>query len=1742
MSRSRCDQLFALLRERGYFQHTTYLHYSNLSLRERQEVERQLQRHSQALCIATSTLELGIDIGDVDTVVLYEPPESVTTFLQRLGRANRQAQTVSFRGICRGARAGEQLVQFLALCHLAQQGKIEQAEQIGQAGQIKKTQTDIVPQLSQLPSVLVQQVLSCLYERKQIRRASLQALFPAQAQLLDTLLPALETRRWLRSLREVGRPETWRGGWHYARALRANHIWSNFPDTDEPYTLEVDEQTVADLPTALVRQMDLGDRLNLAGRRIRILDIQDGGNGARKVVRATPTEATDLKELSWLGTGAPVSWEVAQAVRPLLQAEHTLDSVLSDGLFTRTRMLLQDQRQAAERQVVLHNGLALSRTSHGLYRYASYLGSIGNFIFARTVERYYSPLLEDFVCSWDAFGIECSDCIDVQRLPLPVGRGAFQRWAAQHLPAVQALLALNAFCRALPRELLIEEVTYFLWDERVSEAFVTYRQCSSEIAHGDPRHLEWEQLSALPDTESAAVFIRQGPQPTLLEHEAIRLGLSVNSQPAIPKLPVQNASPRALTGTMLGSYIQHQQCARLLSFELLPFDAQPPKRSLVDSTVGAVRAERGQEFEAWVVSYLEQNGAVLVRVAEEDGNGGRLSLSARQADTLACLARLIQTAQDDVSDHGQQLGYLVQPVLMLPGLISQKEWDGTPVDGVGIPDLIEATLVHNTVWLRVADIKDSAAPRYSQKWQVAFYAVLLEKWLQQHTFAVPVRLADSGVVLTRPIEPDSGPSRHVFALRPYLDAFPFVQQQIRNLLTRPVAQASWQLQAHCATCGYVESCYRQALSSSDVMLLPHLSPGALLKLQTAGLQTLPQLLEWAEQTDHAGQTDMEEPETALSPQQTLHMSAQVRGLVHNQIILLNKTTTLYPANISTVIFLSLLRDPRTGRPRGWGLQWLGDNAPPAATRSWIAISQADITSYQQACVEQLQDWWQEASGRGRGPHLVTFDSGSIDLLREEMLHATDPHALDFLWHAERPRHTALRQLMLRHFTLPIPVVFSLETLAYVWGRYPDGVSALLQEDAAGERELLGQDSQSELNAEQVERLQDRVHTSLQLLQDVWQACTAHLRSDWQQTDWTLSRPSDEQGLEQASITFLEQQRNWRIRDIEAVQQLPLAERIERYRALGPLEFEDARLDTEGRFVYHFRLPAQTQVARFRAGDFLKLNPIGSANLQAGFSVIITDYEPHTERISLTARQGRLAMSKRLHYSLDEDIEDWTTARVMHAVHEVFVPGQHPELTALVTGRLVAQHDVADTAGFAWAQNWVQQLELNARQREALLVPFRSRVGLIEGPPGTGKTHLLAWMLIALVAEAAQAKRPLRIAVSALTHQAIDNVLLKVQQLLHSNSPAIGKHFPAQCLKWGRRQEPGQKEDADGEAADALGLHYVDRAEEVLPLPYLILGATGFGLYQLFDSRSGKFPAFFDWIIVDEASQMLLPQALLSLVYGKGKYVLCGDLQQLPPVILGRQESDAVEYPRRSILDHLLTMQGPGVRVRLNETYRLNRELCALPSRLWYQNDLQPAAENAGARLSIPAVQQIDIVDEILDPERPVTLVLADHTTDHQQSAQEVEIIARLALRLLLDYGLTPDRLAIVSPHRAQNNAITQRLASLIAERQPDTESVMSLLPVIDTVERLQGAEREVILFSVTTSDPDQRENPFLNNPNRFNVAVTRARHKLVVVGSSAFFGHVAQTEDGLQANQCFKAYYQQCQEAGAVFELGKGDV
>ena len=317
--------------------------------------------------------------------------------------------------------------------------------------------------------------------------------------------------------------------------------------------------------------------------------------------------------------------------------------------------------------------------------------------------------------------------------------------------------------------------------------------------------------------------------------------------------------------------------------------------------------------------------------------------------------------------------------------------------------------------------------------------------------------------------------------------------------------------------------------------------------------------------------------------------------------------------------------------------------------------------------------------------------------------------------------------------------------------------------------------------------------------------------------------------------------------------------------------------------------------------------------------------------------------------------------------------------------------------------------------------------------------------------------------------------------------------------------------------------------------------------------------------------MLAPQALLSLVYGKGNFLFLGDIRQLPPVIRSAtyeeeppcdaQDDESIETEvRRSLLD-ILARRYPRYSALLDVTYRMNAEICMFPSQTWYDGILRPAPANAQARLVLKEWAGNDLLDKILDPQKPVVLVLADHHGCCQESTVETEIMARLACRLLLDYGVDKEQLALISPHRAQNNAIARRLSEflLLARVSPQdcnktadashsgfaadscekcgSDNSAPDLPLIDTVERMQGAERDVIMFGFTCSDPDHVLSEFLNNPNRFNVAITRARKKMVVVGSTTFFAAISHTEKQLRNNACFKAFFEYCRENDCCFEF-----
>lgn len=128
-SRKQCDRLSALLLQNEQLSDIIFTHYSSLSTQMREDTERAFNESQNAVCIATSTLELGIDVGDIDGVILYGAPPTVSSFLQRIGRGNRRSNKTN--AIClipdESKKPVFDALVFHAIVELAREGAIEKA-------------------------------------------------------------------------------------------------------------------------------------------------------------------------------------------------------------------------------------------------------------------------------------------------------------------------------------------------------------------------------------------------------------------------------------------------------------------------------------------------------------------------------------------------------------------------------------------------------------------------------------------------------------------------------------------------------------------------------------------------------------------------------------------------------------------------------------------------------------------------------------------------------------------------------------------------------------------------------------------------------------------------------------------------------------------------------------------------------------------------------------------------------------------------------------------------------------------------------------------------------------------------------------------------------------------------------------------------------------------------------------------------------------------------------------------------------------------------------------------------------------------------------------------------------------------------------------------------------------------------------------------------------------------------------
>ena len=473
----------------------------------------------------------------------------------------------------------------------------------------------------------------------------------------------------------------------------------------------------------------------------------------------------------------------------------------------------------------------------------------------------------------------------------------------------------------------------------------------------------------------------------------------------------------------------------------------------------------------------------------------------------------------------------------------------------------------------------------------------------------------------------------------------------------------------------------------------------------------------------------------------------------------------------------------------------------------------------------------------------------------------------------------------------------------------------------------------------------------------------------------------------------------------------------------------------------------------------------------------------------------------------------------------------------------------------------QGLSLNSSQWQAWEEALTHRGRIIWGPPGTGKSRTLRAVVVGAVLGAGQNNRTCRVLVCASTYTAIDNVLSEIAQ-------DIGALLPEQCDVFRLRSTLSEAPSSTESVID-LALNQSDPSQAVTDLlttlqdgeSRVVVGSTPEQAHNLLVCEGGSAQAeWFDLIVVDEASQMDVAHAVLPFcgLAENGSVILAGDPRQLPPI------------HRASPPKHLEGLVGSvytfwrsvhGVQENALETnYRSNDTIVSFAHNAGYRSTLKSHSPNLSIQLASPLPQtapadwpQILVWStewaNLLDPAQPAVCFVYEDGKSSQRNEFEADAIAAMLWLLNgrvakqpqneIDAGTGEPRptsttpystldfwekaVGVVTPHRAQQGLIVTRLLSVFNATGQLADAIRS---AVDTVERFQGQQRDIMIASYTLGDPDQiaEEDEFLMSLNRFNVIASRARAKLVVLVSQEILNHLAHDIEVLRESKLLKVY------------------
>jgi len=356
---------------------------------------------------------------------------------------------------------------------------------------------------------------------------------------------------------------------------------------------------------------------------------------------------------------------------------------------------------------------------------------------------------------------------------------------------------------------------------------------------------------------------------------------------------------------------------------------------------------------------------------------------------------------------------------------------------------------------------------------------------------------------------------------------------------------------------------------------------------------------------------------------------------------------------------------------------------------------------------------------------------------------------------------------------------------------------------------------------------------------------------------------------------------------------------------------------------------------------------------------------------------------------------------------------------------------------------------------------------IQGPPGTGKTFTGGEMICELI------KQGKKVGVTAVSHKVIVNLLESTLKAANEKGVKISCVHKCEGDYTGS-YEIAFKQDY-GHILAGLGTGDIN-----------LLGGTAWQWAR------PDFTQTVDVLFVDEAGQMSLSNVLATAQAARN-IVLLGDPQQLEQPLQSSHPEDSEVSALHHLLDGEETMPDDKG-LFIETTWRLHPDLTKFTSEVYYANRLT----------SLPGLENQTILNTERFDGSGLRYVPVYHQGNQARANEEIDTIeiivdeltnndARWLNKEKVELKIGVDDILIVAPYNSQVAALAERLPTLAAR--------------IGTVDRFQGQEAPIVIYSMTSSSPEDapRGMEFLYNPNRFNVATSRARALCILVGNPALF-------------------------------------